>query len=102
LHHVPGQARRRRHPDDPRPRRPARSTEKLEIKSTAKNAKNHQREILKIQFFTEGNQENKEDGRENNLFKFLYFQSVIKNKAFCFNWFSSFPSLPSVQFLEVP
>jgi hypothetical protein len=27
------------------------------------------REVLKIQFLTEGNQENKEDGRENNLFR---------------------------------
>jgi hypothetical protein len=60
------------------------------------------REVLKIQFLTEGNQENKEDGRENNVFKFIYFKCVIKNKAFRFSWFSSFPSLPSVQFLEVP
>jgi arylsulfatase A-like enzyme len=36
------------------------------------------------------------------VFKFIHFQCIIKNKAFCFSWFSSFPSLPSVQFLEVP
>jgi hypothetical protein len=29
-------------------------------------------------FFTEGNQGNKENGRENNGFKFIYFQWLLK------------------------